>query len=283
MTSPPIDADEEKDVEERVRPKPVIIYEAIRREGEDELGRSVSSLAWSGLAAGLSMTLALVAMGAFGAFVPDVTWKPLIVDLGYPLGYLVVILGRQQLFTENTLTPILPILSQPSFGKFLVVARLWAIVLVANIAGALVGSALVAFAHPLSPAAEAAMVDFGTKTMLHTPLARFAQAVFAGWLIALMVWLLPLAETAGPFIIFAITYVVGIAEFAHIIAGSVEVFYGMWTGHIAWSEYPAFFVPTFLGNALGGVAFVALLAFAQIVSDRPVSRKQKTSKPKQKG
>jgi formate/nitrite transporter FocA (FNT family) len=109
--------------------------------------------------------------------------------------------------------------------------------------------------------------------MQHDQLTRFAQATFAGWLIALMVWLLPLAETAGPFIIFLITYIVGIAEFAHIIAGSIEVFYAIFVGRLEWSDYPAFFVPTLLGNIVGGVAFVTLIGFAQIASDGAKSRK----------
>ena len=68
------------------------------------------------------------------------------------------------------------------------------------------------------------------------------------------------------------TYVVGIAEFAHIVAGSVEVFYAAWAGAVPWSSYPSFFVPTLLGNVAGGVLFVTLIAFAQIVGDRPKSR-----------
>jgi len=279
MAAEQTSADEEQKVAERVRPATVVIYEAIRREGEEDLERSVSSLAWSGLAAGLSMTLALVAMGALGAMLPpDALWRPLIVGLGYPLGYLIVILGRQQLFTENTLTPILPLLTAPSWARVATVARLWVVVLAANIAGALIGSALLAFSHPMADAAIGPMADFGVKIMQHDALGRFGQALFAGWLIALMVWLLPLAESAGPFIIFAITYVVGIAEFAHIIAGSVEVFYASWVGRVPWSAYPAFFIPTFLGNAIGGVAFVALLGFAQVASDRQPSRKPKSKR-----
>lgn len=267
-------AEERSEAHERARPRTIVIYEAIREEGEDELKRSTASLAWSALAAGLSMTLSLVAMGAFAAHVPDTPWRPLIVDLGYPLGYLIVILGRQQLFTENTLTPLLPILSRPTPDRIARVAMLWAIVLVFNVIGALGGAAFLAFSHPMNPLAEGPMVQFGVALMQHDVLTRFAQAIFAGWLIALMVWLLPLAETAGPFVIVAITYFVGIGEFAHIVAGSVEVFYAAWSGALPWSSYPAFFIPTLLGNVLGGVAFVTLIGFAQIVGNAQTSRKE---------
>jgi formate/nitrite transporter FocA (FNT family) len=272
------DAEEQSEAHERARPRSIVIYEAIREEGEDELERSPASLAWSALAAGLSMTLGLVAMGAFAANLPQTVWRPLIVDLGYPLGYLIVILGRQQLFTENTLTPLLPILSQPTPARIGRVGIIWGVVLVFNVIGALIGSAFLAFSHPMNVLAEGPMAQFGVNIMHHGMLSRFAQAIFAGWLIALMVWLLPLAEVAGPLIIFAVTYVVGIAEFAHIVAGSVEVFFAAWTGAVPWSSYPSFFIPTLLGNVLGGVLFVTLIAFAQIVGDRPKSRNGKPPK-----
>ena len=272
------DAEERSEAHERARPRSIVIYEAIREEGEDELERSPASLAWSALAAGLSMTLSLVAMGALAANLPATISRPLIVDLGYPLGYLIVILGRQQLFTENTLTPLLPILSNPTRARIARVGVIWGVVLVFNIIGALIGSAFLAFSHPMNVLAEAPMAQFGVSIMQHGIGERFAQAIFAGWLIALMVWLLPLAEVAGPLIIFVITYVVGIAEFAHIVAGSVEVFFAAWTGAVPWSSYPAFFIPTLLGNVAGGVLFVTLIAFAQIVGDRPKSRNKKAQK-----
>ena len=269
----PANEEEKQEAHERARPRTIVIYEAIREEGEDELARSAWGTAWSALAAGLSMTLGLVAMGAFSAHLGDGPWRPLIVDLGYPLGYLIVILGRQQLFTENTLTPLLPVLSQPSWRGIGGVARIWIVVLIGNLAGALLGALFLARAHPMPPEALTPMANFGVALMQHDSLTRFAQAIFAGWLIALMVWLLPLAESAGPFIIFFVTYVVGIAEFAHIIAGSVEVFYATFVGRLEWSTYPAFLVPTLLGNIVGGVAFVTLIGFAQIASDSKKSRK----------
>jgi formate/nitrite transporter FocA (FNT family) len=231
----PANEEEQEEAHQRARPRTIVIYEALREEGEDELQRSAQGTAWSALAAGLSMTLSLVAMGAFAAHLPDGRWRPLVIDLGYPLGYLIVILGRQQLFTENTLTPLLPVLSRPSWRGLLGIARVWIIVLAGNIVGALVGAAFLAFTHAMPEAASGPMGDLAVNMMQHDSLTRFAQAIFAGWLIALMVWLMPLAETAGPFIIFLITYVVGIAEFAHIIAGSIEFFYATYVGRLRWA------------------------------------------------
>ena len=97
-------------MEERLAIGANVVYETIRREGEEELRRAVSALAWSGLAAGLSMGFSFIAEGLLVAHLPDSPWRPLLSKAGYCIGFLIVILGRQQLFTENTLTVILPLL-----------------------------------------------------------------------------------------------------------------------------------------------------------------------------
>lgn len=132
-----LSADEERDVEERSPPRAAVIFETVRREGEIELERPAFSLALSGLAAGLSMGMSLVGEGLIQSMVPAASWRPLLVSAGYSMGFVIVVLGRQQLFTENTVTAILPLLDSSrkleTFGR---VARLWAIVLVANLVGA---------------------------------------------------------------------------------------------------------------------------------------------------
>ena len=125
---------ERREVEERTNISAVVVHETVREEGERELRRPPSALAWSGLAAGLSMGFSLVAEGLLHAYLPRASWTPLIDNLGYSTGFLIVILGRQQLFTENTLTVILPLLAHPSWSTLWRVARLWAIVLAANLA-----------------------------------------------------------------------------------------------------------------------------------------------------
>src|SRR5437868_6135333 len=120
---------EEQEIEDRAAPSGKIVYKAILKEGEEELERSSSALFWSGLAAGLSMGFSLVTEGLLTAYLPDARWRPLVAKFGYSIGFLIVILGRQQLFTENTLTPILPLLKRKDGGTILNVLRLWAVVL----------------------------------------------------------------------------------------------------------------------------------------------------------
>lgn len=95
------------------------------------------------------------------------------------------------------------------------------------------------------------------------------RAIFAGWLIALMVWLLPGAESARVGIIIIITYLIGISGFNHVIAGSTTMFFLIVTKFISWKVYLAqFLVPTLLGNVIGGFALVAALGHAQVVGGK---------------
>src|SRR3954471_4450818 len=146
----PLHDHQHDDAAERVAPHAGVVYEAIRREGSDELERSASALFWSGLAAGLSMGFSLVAEGLLRAALPDASWRPLVVKTGYALGFIIVILGRQQLFTENTLTPILPLLQRKTARAFADVCRLCVVVLAANVIGAAIFGWLAASAPAFS-------------------------------------------------------------------------------------------------------------------------------------
>jgi len=256
---------EEKQVEERVAIGPHVVYETIRREGEEELKRPTAALAWSGLAAGLSLGFSFLAEALLTAHLPDQTWRPLITSLGYCVGFLIVILGRQQLFTENTLTVILPLLLQKKMSVGLRVLRLWATVLTANIAGTFLFALVVARTAMLGPAVHAAMT---TIAMAHTgqPFGiAFLRAVFAGWLIALMVWLLPGADASRISIIIIVTYLVGLGGLNHIVAGSTTIFFLVASGSVSVTSYLlTFLVPTLLGNIVGGVSLVAALGHAQV-------------------
>ena len=264
-----LDEVEHKDAVRRSAPKAAVVYEAIRREGEDELARDTAALVWSGLAAGLSMGFSFLMEALLAHHLPDGSWNPLISKLGYSIGFLIVILGRQQLFTENTLTPILHLLQRKDRGTLMHVARLWTTVFSANIVGALIFAllmqALVHFRPELSDELDAiARQAYGFGFV-----ATLLSGLFAGWLIALMVWLLPFAETGRVTIIILITYVVGLGGFAHIVAGSVDAFFILAAGKASLADFfVRFFIPTLLGNIIGGVAFVTAINHAQVSRDR---------------
>jgi formate/nitrite transporter FocA (FNT family) len=258
---------EHRQVERRAAPRAAVVLETIRREGVDELERPTSALAWSGLAAGLSMGFSLVTEGLLRAGLTDAPWRPLVSRLGYSVGFLIVVLGRQQLFTENTLTPILPLLARRNLATLLQVLRLWGVVLLANLFGALAFAWVLGRTDVFAPEVQRAFAEISAEALRGDVATTFLRAIFAGWLIALMVWLLPFAETARVGVIIIITYVVGLGGFSHIIVGSVETSYAVVTGAAAWPRVLGGFVlPTLAGNILGGVALVAALNYAQVVS-----------------
>ncbi len=258
---------EHAEADQRSAVRAPVVYEAIRREGEDELRRPARALAWSGFAAGLSMGFSLVTQGLLRAGLPNAPWRPLVANLGYSVGFLIVILGRQQLFTENTLTVILPLLSRRSGAVLARVARLWVVVLVANLAGALLFAWVVGNTDVFRAAPRQAFHEIGRDALTGGFGTVVLRGIFAGWLIALMVWLLPAAEAARVQIIIIITYIVGLAGLAHIIAGSVEVLYLVTTGDASWLDFLGrFMLPTLIGNIIGGVSLVAALNHAQVVA-----------------
>lgn len=262
-----MDGDEKRKAEERKSISAEVVHAAIRLEGQEELERAPSALAWSGLAAGLSMGFSLLAEGLLRSHLPDAEWRPLLSSLGYALGFVIVILGRQQLFTENTLLPILPLLHRRSSSMLWLVARLWLVVLLTNI----VGTTLFAWAMNLpgivSADAQSAFAAIGEEAIRAGFGTRLLQGIFAGWLIALMVWLLPFAGQSRIVVIVALTYLISLGGFPHIIAGSVEVLYLVAAGELSVGGYLGrYFTPTLIGNILGGVTLVALINHAQVVS-----------------
>jgi formate/nitrite transporter FocA (FNT family) len=260
---------EEKQVQERVAIGAHVVHETIRREGEEELNRATSALAWSGLSAGLSMGFSLIAEGLLAAYLPDASWTPLLSKLGYCVGFLIVVLGRQQLYTETTLTAVLPLLSRRNMKTALGVLRLWSVVLVANVIGTYIFALCVAKIPLFSPHIQETLASVSRGGASGSFGVVFVRAIFAGWLIALMVWLLPAAESARVSIIIIITYLIGLGGFNHVIAGSVKTLFLVVTGTLSVSDYfLKFFFPTLLGNIAGGVSLVAFLGHAQVVAGK---------------
>ncbi len=260
---------EEKQVEERVAIGAHVVYETIRREGEEELARPAAALAWSGLAAGLSMGFSFVAEALIRNRLPERPWARLVSSLGYSVGFLIVVLGRQQLFTENTLTVILPFLLGKKLTVLLRVLRLWAIVLAANLVGTFAFAFCVAHIAIFDRSVQQTLTEIGAAHLGTSFGIVLVRAIFAGWLIALMVWLLPAAEHSRLSIVIIVTYLVGLGGFNHIIAGSTTMFFLVTIKYISWSAYAVhFFIPTLLGNIMGGVSLVAALGHAQVVGGK---------------
>jgi len=256
---------EEREIEQRTSPGGHIVYEAVHQEGLEELARSNSALAWSGLAAGLAMGFSLLSEAILQSRLPDAPWRSLIAKFGYCVGFLLVVLGRQQLFTENTLTVILPLLRKPGPRMFGNVVRLWLIVLACNLLGAFAIAWIMGNTDAVSVEVRQVMKELGLAAMNYRFGTLLLRGIFAGFLIALMVWLMPVAEAARVWVIIIVTYIVGIGDFSHIIAGSVDAFYVVGIGQKTILDYFLYIFPVLLGNIVGGSSIVAAIAHAQYI------------------
>jgi formate/nitrite transporter FocA (FNT family) len=246
----------------------LVIHEIIRDEGEQELERTNTALALSGLAGGLSMGFSFLALALLRASMPDTGWRHAVASIGYSVGFIIVVLGRQQLFTENTLTAVLPVLTRRDMKTFWSAARLWGIVLAANLAGTWVFAAIIHAPQVFPADITKAFQDVAAEAIPPVFYATLVKAFFAGWLIALMVWILPAAQSARIFVILIITYVVSLAHLSHIVAGSTEAAYDVLSGGATFGQYCGLFLlPTLLGNILGGVLLVTILNHGSIAPE----------------
>lgn len=259
---------EARDIEERAQPRAPVIYEVVRRQGEEELSRPAISLWWSGVAAGLSMGFSPLTEAMLSLSLPDTRWRPLAVSLGYPVGFLMSILSRQQLFTENTITVVLPLMRETTLVNLLRLLRLWTIVLLANFFGALCFVLFVTFTPALRPELLQSMLEVSRSLIEGGFFEMFARAIPSGFMIATMVWMLPNADVGKAQIVALITYVIGIGGFTHIVAGSVEAFLLTVNGELSVAHMlTGFMIPALCGNIVGGTALFAMITYGQVMSE----------------
>lgn len=256
---------EVKHVKESQRPRAAVVYEIVRAEGEAELIRPVSALWWSGVAAGISIGFSFLTEAALAAHLPPSDWRPIIAKLGYAVGFLIVILGRQQLFTENVLTAVLPVISRRKLDWLVSMMRLWGIVLAANVAGCLVFALALATLPIVGPDVAREMQAIVGHLMVNTPGEMFAKGIGAGWVIAALVWILASTDDLQFFVIGLLTYLIALFGFTHIVAGSAEAIYGVLMGMISFEKALfGFFLPTLAGNIFGGTVLFSVLSYAQV-------------------
>jgi formate/nitrite transporter FocA (FNT family) len=259
---------EVEDIKELSGPRAPVIYQIVSRQGDEEMSRPWVSLWWSGVAAGLSLSFSLLAQAILQTHLPDAAWRPLVADLGYSVGFVMVVMARQQLFTETTVTAVLPLMADFTFGNLARLGRMWGVVLIANFAGTLFAAVFCMFTPVLTPELLNGMLEISHQILGHSFSEMFFRAITSGFLIASMVWLIPTAETAQLLVIVLMTYIIAAGSFMHIIAGSVEAFLLVLNGDLAWTAMiTGFVLPVLAGNIIGGTALFALIAYAQVMQE----------------
>ena len=258
--------DDHDHADELAAPHSRVIYEVVRRQGEDELGRPPGSLFWSGVAGGVTIMASVIAEGALAQKIPaEMPLRSVIVELGYSLGFLMVILGRMQLFTEQTIVSALPVMAAPGWRKLGGTARLWGIVFVANMVGAAAAAAINVHLHLMSRELLGSMLAVSAPLLSKPPLALLLQGIPAGFLIASVAWIRA-GVTDGEFwIVFVLTYAIALGDFTHVVAGAAEAFLLAFAGQTGFGHaIGGIILPALVGNVIGGTGLFALLAHAQV-------------------
>ncbi len=256
-------------VAERKASSARVVHEVIRLQGQDELKRPVISLLFSAFAAGLAISASVLAETFLGERLADTPANELVTAFGYSVGFVIVILGNLQLFTENTVTAVLPVATHPNRRNLGRLGRLWAIVFAGNMLGTLVAAALMAYRVILSPEQLAAATELSARLLEHGPGKTVLLGIPAGFLVGSIAWILPNVRGGGEFwIVTMITYVIAIGGFSHVVAGSAEAWLLWLTGHasLGWA-IGGFILPALLGNIIGGSCLFAVLAHGQVRSE----------------
>jgi formate-nitrite transporter family protein len=256
---------EQSEVRQAQRPRAPVVYEIIRLEGERELRRPAASLWWSGVAAGISIGFSFLSQAALGAGLPQSLWNHVIASAGYAAGFIIVILGRQQLFTENVLTAVLPVITRWNVSWLLRMLRLWGVVLAANVVGCFLFACAFALLPMLGEHVTGEMAKLVENLMHNSPWEMFAKGIGAGWLIAAVVWIIASVSSGQFLVIGLLTYLIARFQFTHIVAGTAEVLYGWVAGLISFYDASIrFFLPTLAGNVFGGTILFSVLSYGQV-------------------
>jgi formate-nitrite transporter family protein len=246
------------------------IHDNILEPGKKEMERPAASLLWSSLASGLVIGFSFVA-GGFTSHLVEEPYRHAAAALVYPLGFIFVIMARSELFTENTLVPVIPFLEHRDRETFRKLLRMWGLLLLGNMVGAVIFGSALARTRMVSPDLQPTLLRMAEEATTGGFGHILYAAVFAGWLIALLTWLLASTQStpAQIALIWLCTAPISALQFRHSIAGSIEAFYLSASGNVGWGRmFGEFIVPSVLGNAIGGVLLVALLNYGQVAAEK---------------
>ena len=263
MPKPPPKRDEELGNDTRRLTAPEIFHNVIE-DARAELKRSPKKLAFSGLAGGLTLGLTGLAVASIRALLGRGGWQDLISYLAYPIGFIAVIIGRAQLFTENTLYPVILVLDERRY--LLETLRLWGVVFASNILGATLFALLAIKSGALLPGIASQLVDLGMEALQGSAAHIFWSGVIGGWLIALVAWVVTASQwTIGQMaMVWVLTFVVGVGKFSHCVVTSGEIISAVLAGSATAGEYLRWLLLATSGNVLGGVVIVSVLNYGQV-------------------
>lgn len=257
-------------VEESDKPKSLEkIVEEQLDDGKYLYRQRNSVLFFSSLSAGMDIGFSVLFITVITTLFKDILSDNLlhaVASVGYPVGFIMVIIGKSVLFTEQTTLSVLPILD--GSRKIFELLKLWGFVLLGNLLGGFVISCFIIWVGPdLNAASEESIIYIAGGLIKHKSLTLFGSAILAGWLMGMVSWLATSSQEtiSRVVLVIIITYFIGVSNLHHSIVGSIEIFSGLLLSEeIKIVDYLRFLLFAVTGNAVGGIIFVAVMKYKSL-------------------
>lgn len=237
------------------------IYERVAIDGEEEISREFRELFFSAFAAGLAITITVL---LYASMTHSTDGAAVLSAILYPLGFIYIIIGKYQLYTENTLPPVVLVIDRTASVPALL--GMWMLVLIGNLAGGAVGAALLAYTDLIGSGVRETLAGIGTAGVETSFEGLFVKAAIAGLIVAGVVWMnYSVTEDIARIVLVYLAFLaIPLGGLYHVVVSSTEVFFLFFIGEIALLDgLINFALPVLLGNTAGGVLLVAIVNYYQ--------------------
>jgi formate-nitrite transporter family protein len=258
-------------------PRREILDEEIA-QAREELERPARGLLLSGLIAGMAVGFGPLLGLAVETADGGVETSSLLRAHAYALGFVLAILARADLFTEYTTIAILPVLDGDARVRAL--ARLWALILAANIVGAAVLGAAAAVIMPHRGVISMTTLTRAVAPLVESsPLVLTISASLSGWLMGLLSWLVVSSrETVSQLLfVYFTAFAIAVAHLHHVVSGAALLLIALFSGAtVTTQDLLRFCGWATLGNAIGGTVFALQVRYS-ILKGQTTSSKSATT------
>jgi formate/nitrite transporter FocA (FNT family)/nucleotide-binding universal stress UspA family protein len=237
------------------------VFQRIVADADHEITSGTRELFFSALAGGLAITITLL---VYASMYPR-TDSSVVAALLYPIGFIYIIIGGYQLYTENTLPPVA--LTLERLASVPALFRHWSVVAAGNFAGGAIGAVVLAYGGVFSPEAAAVAADLAVEGVYETTRWElFFKGAFAGLVVAGVVWVnFAVGDTISRLVVVYLAFLtIPLGNLFHVVVSFTESIYLMLVGDLGLVlAMTDFVIPVLLGNTLGGIVLVTVVNYYQ--------------------